>query len=92
MQIFFLFSYDGVFIGDPGRSIPGQPGIDGYAGQSGLPGGKGKVINQKENIFIAFFLIGERGLPGLRGLPGNSTAGVGLPGPQGRMYFLSTSI
>jgi hypothetical protein len=30
------------FIGDPGRSLPGPSGIDGYPGQSGLPGGKGK--------------------------------------------------
>jgi hypothetical protein len=30
-----------VFIGEPGRSIPGPPGIDGYPGQSGLPGSKG---------------------------------------------------
>jgi hypothetical protein len=30
------------FVGEPGRSIPGPPGIDGYPGQSGGPGVKGK--------------------------------------------------
>jgi hypothetical protein len=38
------------------------------------------------NIFSTCDLLGERGPMGLRGLPGNSTAGVGLPGPQGRTY------
>jgi hypothetical protein len=40
------------FIGDPGRSIPGPPGIDGYPGQSGLLGAKGKLIDYKLNIFM----------------------------------------
>jgi hypothetical protein len=31
------------FIGDPGRSISGPPGLDGYPGQPGLPGSKGKT-------------------------------------------------
>ncbi|CAF5095425.1 unnamed protein product, partial [Rotaria socialis] len=52
--------------GDPGRSIPGPAGTDGFPGQSGLPGAKG-----------------ERGLRGFPGLPGNSTTGLGLPGPHG---------
>ena len=34
-------------------------------------------------------MIGERGPQGLRGLPGDSTASTGLPGPQGRTYFAS---
>lgn len=29
-------------IGEPGRSIPGSPGIDGFPGPSGLAGAKGK--------------------------------------------------
>ncbi len=33
------------FIGEPGRSIAGPPGIDGYPGQSGLAGAKGKSID-----------------------------------------------
>jgi hypothetical protein len=40
------------FIGEPGRSIPGPPGIDGYPGPSGLPGPKGKSIDHKLNIFL----------------------------------------
>ena len=39
------------FIGEPGRSFPGPPGIDGYPGSSGLPGAKGKSIDYKLNIF-----------------------------------------
>ena len=35
-------------------------------------------------------MIGERGQQGLRGLPGDSTASAGLPGPQGRTYCAST--
>ncbi len=35
----------------------------------------------------SFFRIGERGLRGAPGAPGNSTATGGFPGPQGRMYF-----
>jgi hypothetical protein len=34
-------------------------------------------------------MLGERGLPGRPGIPGNSTASTGLPGPQGRMYFFT---
>jgi hypothetical protein len=38
------------FLGEPGRSLPGPPGVDGYAGQSGLPGAKGKAIDQRLDI------------------------------------------
>lgn len=89
------FSYATIeifFIGEPGRSIAGSPGIDGYPGPSGLIGSKGKwsifLISVDQSI-----ILGERGLPGLPGLPGNSTATAGLPGQQGRMFsFLFISI
>jgi len=48
---FFIFM-SLYFIGEPGRSIPGPPGIDGYPGPSGLPGPKGKSIDHKLNIFL----------------------------------------
>jgi hypothetical protein len=38
-------------------------------------------------LWLISLIIGERGLPGLRGLPGNSSVSGGLPGPQGRMYL-----
>lgn len=37
---------------------------------------------------ILLLFIGDRGLRGLPGLPGNSTIGAGIPGPQGRKFFV----
>jgi hypothetical protein len=42
------------FIGEPGRSIPGSTGIDGYPGQSGVPGAKGKDESIKDLTCLLF--------------------------------------
>ena len=39
-------------LGEPGRSIPGQSGVDGYPGQQGLPGTKGK-----NSITLIIFIV-----------------------------------
>lgn len=47
---FYLHNYCSLHLGEPGRSIPGPPGIDGYPGPAGLSGAKGK--RQQEELLV----------------------------------------
>jgi hypothetical protein len=46
LKLLFMF-INLCFIGEPGRSIAGPPGIDGYPGPAGLSGAKGNSNNDK---------------------------------------------
>lgn len=58
MNIFyFLNSKTYHILGDPGRSIAGPPGTDGYPGPSGLPGAKGKYTSIEDRNTLIIFIF-----------------------------------